>query len=162
MKCLASTLTNGKTDSSLSIIEDVSFNEFIKSNHVENTEINISIPKIYSKMGMNDESIIETVRLMLEPLIMAMCSIKKISMEHRYVFQTGITGNLGVLCFRKQEDAPNFYRGGMRFPMEEINTEEKVRDKFFLHKDTLSIMDGSYIGNNKPQVLEFMNVEVLT
>ena len=162
MKSLISTLTNGKQDPSLSIIEHISFEEFIKSDRVENTEINISIPIICLKMGMNDELIIEMVRQQLESLLKAKCSIKKISVEHIYVFQTGFTGNLGVLCFRKQEDAPNFYRGGMRFPMEDINTEEKVIDNFLLYKDRLSIMNGSYIGNNKQLVLEFMNVEVLT
>lgn len=128
---------------------------------IKNNILNIPITQ-YSVKIINNESTIKTPKQMVVDVLGAKYDMKSISVERIYVFQTGFTGNLGILCFRKQGDAPNVYRGGMRFPMEEIDTEEKAFDKFILYKDKLSIMDGSYIGNNKPLVLEFMNVEVLT
>ena len=78
--------------------------------------------------------------------------IESVVLVHIYVFGTG--DNIAILCYRKDSDNAEFYRGGMVFNRCDVDTEEKARDLFYENEDLLSKIDEPYINRRKPLLLE--------
>ena len=119
-----------------------------------NGKINLIMP--FGEELLNDKEALTNV---VNGLLGHMGSIRGVNVEHLYVFSVGKDG--AQLCFRKENDDVEFYRGGMYFNRSDIDTSEKARSMFVKNKELLNKFGQPYINRIKPLLFETSNVEVL-
>ena len=105
---------------------------------------------------LNDKEALTNV---VNGLLGHMGTIKDVIVEHLYVFSVGEDG--AQLCFKRENDDAEFYRGGLYFNRSDIDTSEKARSMFVKNKNLLNKIGEPYINRRKPLLFETSNVEVL-
>lgn len=114
---------------------------------------------IDTPLGVKLQNDKEDLTNIVNNLFSGLCEIKSVELEHLYVFGTGKNG--AILCYRKDSDDAEYYRGGMIFDRSDVDTEGKVRDLFFKNKDILNMIDEPYINRRKPLLLEADCISVI-
>ena len=116
--------------------------------------VNLSMP--LGEELLNDKEALTNVA---NGLFSQMGTVKDVTVERIYVFGTGKEG--AILCFRKEDDDEEFYRGGMCFYRSDLDTAEKTYKYFIDNKDVLNSISSKWINRRKPLLLKTSNVEVL-
>lgn len=121
-------------------------------------EINLNMSFVTEKMLKNKQKLTNVVKGVLGQMGL-MGTIKDITVEHIYVFGTGKEGAL--LCYRKEEDDKEFYRGGMSFYRSDIDSAKKAFNYFKDYKEILDCNSAKWINRRKPLLLKTSNVKVI-
>ena len=117
-------------------------------------EINLSMP--FDEELLNNKEALTNVA---NALLGQVGTVMDVTVEHIYVFGTGKEGAL--LCFRRENDDEEFYRGGICFYRSDLNTAEKAYKHFVDNKGILNRISSKWINRRKPLLLETSNVAVL-